>query len=63
MRHHRAGHLRRHPSRRAEDRPQGPQFASWDATNDKGGRVRAGLYFYSLTVDGERRTKAMTFVP
>lgn len=46
-----------------EERALGQHFAIWDATRDDGQRVRAGLYTYRLSIDGETLTKAMTFVP
>lgn len=44
-----------------EQRPEGNNFVIWDGTSDKGARVAGGLYFYKLSIDGESRTKAMSF--
>ncbi|HMB67676.1 MAG TPA: FlgD immunoglobulin-like domain containing protein, partial [bacterium] len=35
--------------------PRGIHIVGWDATNDGGGRVAAGIYFARLLVDGERK--------
>ena len=35
---------------------------TWDATNDKGLAVSAGMYFYSLEFDDIAKTKKMLFI-
>lgn len=37
----------------------GPHQATWNARNDEGGRVAAGMYFYRLTTNGRSQSKRM----
>jgi hypothetical protein len=40
-------------------RPAGRHIVTWDATNQEGAPVAAGVYFCQLTLNGEMHTKHM----
>jgi len=42
-----------------ENHPGRKNIVSWDGTNSFGLRVNSGIYFYTLEVDGFRKTKKM----
>ena len=40
----------------------GPQFIVWDARNNNGEKVPAGIYFYILKVNGFQQTQKMVLL-
>jgi choice-of-anchor B domain-containing protein len=42
--------------------PSGSHRTTWDGTNDRGGRVSSGVYFYKLQAGGETATRRMVLL-
>ena len=45
-----------------EEQGSGTHDVRWDGTDDRGGRVASGVYFYVLDADGERRTRKLVLL-
>jgi flagellar hook assembly protein FlgD len=43
-------------------RPEGKHVVQWDGTNDAGGRVGSGVYYYRLDAGKETFTKKLVVV-